>query len=1219
MYAGDETQWDDEVSLHGPDTFYNWEQDNIPLVQLANRTAWLYAKATGQSMAGNNLSYGGPGNAAAGALGASVDFSNGVVLTLSSTADRTKGIYSDLSRLLTNVPKTLKYPLTIEICKFGDLGALNLHGITCEGSGVLEIVNRNAGVAHGGLSGTTAAARTEIRSVGLTSGVGTALANNDARAGKTIAKLDRAMPLEFSSHQLWADISGASSVKGPNVYSKTGWNASSRCFLIQHPVTSSKSPAISLHLASGTSTIDFIGDGVPTFSSNVFTSSAMDLSVSSSDAVPASRSGYHTDGLHEDTRNYTAWAADGNIHAAAYGSYFSKISIRDCHGEYIKLKNIMVDSGEGNSKFSDDVANAYHESSNGFSIENSEVILEGTASVRNKYTGYSICNSKVKFRKGAIAYRNYPLVAGGSRVSSDTSNYETGDPKLAHGVGLYCRNSVVLFDTENDSTSPAGSFYTSSVAPGYYPYYFGYNGVGVYAKNSHIGGGTLGTVFTPGEDSQTSKVITSNNTKGGFLLENSTFTYKGIPWSYLNEGHGFYAAGSTVKTTGLISEYNELDGLHLINSSYLYGFGGKEIGATLRSNGQRLARGSRTGTVHTCSNGRHNIKVSKSSSFTPEKFVYMDSTYGEIGGNGTNKTMETSGGGWTYWHSTPMVSVDGNSFAEFLSFGASVPHDATYAASSAPIRGAAASITNGSTATFIGTSALNTVAYRNASLSIADVGRRLDLLNSKASFYAGNHSTLRMSGPTKISGLGVGVLGENNSNVEFGPVVDEHKHIDVINYDLSTGTAAAGHSKIDVHALRSCVVVNKNSTLKMEDLGGSATAGTGPGFNDASSVDSLKEIDSLATACTSGGYFQFHPNGYTDMILSSTFLGSTNIGAAASTRTGNLGAQTGTSTGGMCVRAVGNSIVDVNRVNFPMGANPSAVSGVYYNLEGSGGEHATGYAGPNGNGNTPHSEQRFGGSQIYIWNLADTSRIHAANLLVSGVTPSSIGGGTGANYHGPAGKWFNGVGLDYYGSDGAAGFSATDVTLASYENNGPFRLMFGTRGVVKSYFDLSGNTVSSLGYQADKALSSAGGSPIDQINGQGYMVQVSSVSSLTHSDSTYAGQYENAVYGDAVFGAYSGTSSIPENYIGSQGNGLVSVPVIHGEWQGYMRNFLDESAANTFANAKHSANERVGFVSIYNSNIDPMRGGEGRDSFDQPVTFGKGVRSLNLFDLDRLV
>ena len=104
-----------------------------------------------------------------------------------------------------------------------------------------------------------------------------------------------------------------------------------------------------------------------------------------------------------------------------------------------------------------------------------------------------------------------------------------------------------------------------------------------------------------------------------------------------------------------------------------------------------------------------------------------------------------------------------------------------------------------------------------------------------------------------------------------------------------------------------------------------------------------------------------------------------------------------------------------------------------------------------------------------------------------------------------------------------------------------------------------------------------------------------------------------------MFGAYINTYSVPDNYIGSKGNGLVSVPVIHGEWQGYMRNFLDESAANTFANAKHSANERVGFVSIYNSNIDPMRGGEGRDSYAQPVPFGKGVRSLNLVDLDRLV
>jgi hypothetical protein len=596
----------------------------------------------------------------------------------------------------------------------------------------------------------------------------------------------------------------------------------------------------------------------------------------------------------------------------------------------------------------------------------------------------------------------------------------------------------------------------------------------------------------------------------------------------------------------------------------------------------------------------------------------MDSTYGGVGGNGTNFSMESSGGTATYFQNVPMLSVDENSYAEVLSFAAEVPYVPTL--SSTPTRGCAVAVTNGSTASFIGTSALNTLTYRDGTIAAAasQIGRAYDVLNSKTAFYAGNNSTLRLSGPTKISGLGIGVLGEGNSNVEFGPVLDKNSgYVDAVNYDLSTGTAAAGHTKVDVHALRSCVVVNKGSNLSLKNLGGSATPGTEKNaFSDVSSVDSLAFTDALLQSCTSGGYFQFHPNGFTDMILSSTYVAHTNLGSAKSTRTGNLGAQTVTSTGGMCVRAVGDSTVDVNSVNFPMGAYASSVSGVYYNLEGLGREHSTGYAGLGGNGNAPAAAGGAyrGGTQIYIWNLADTSRIHASNLLVSGVTPSAIGGGTGVDYHGPAGKWFNGVGLDYYGADGAAGFSATDSSLANYENNGPFRLMFGTRGIVKSYFDLSGDTLHSVG-----GVSATGGAPIDQINGQGYMAQVSSVSALPWSDSTYSHQYENAVSGDVVFGAYKNTSSIPDNYIGTAGNGLVSVPVIHGEWQGYMRNFLDESAANTFANAKHSSNERVGFVSLYNSNTNAFKGGEGRDCYGDAVTFGKGVRSLNLFDLDRLL
>ena len=79
------------------------------------------------------------------------------------------------------------------------------------------------------------------------------------------------------------------------------------------------------------------------------------------------------------------------------------------------------------------------------------------------------------------------------------------------------------------------------------------------------------------------------------------------------------------------------------------------------------------------------------------------------------------------------------------------------------------------------------------------------------------------------------------------------------------------------------------------------------------------------------------------------------------------------------------------------------------------------------------------------------------------------------------------------------------------------------------------------------------------------------------------------------------------------------IPPIGMEWQGYMRHWLDETAANTFQNAKHLSEDKVNGVSIYRSVQDTYKGGEGRDGSPDSTTFGAGVRSLNLFDLERLL
>ena len=74
------------------------------------------------------------------------------------------------------------------------------------------------------------------------------------------------------------------------------------------------------------------------------------------------------------------------------------------------------------------------------------------------------------------------------------------------------------------------------------------------------------------------------------------------------------------------------------------------------------------------------------------------------------------------------------------------------------------------------------------------------------------------------------------------------------------------------------------------------------------------------------------------------------------------------------------------------------------------------------------------------------------------------------------------------------------------------------------------------------------------------------------------------------------------------------------DWQGYLRNFLDESASNAFANSRHGASKMIKLCSIFRSHTNPDKGGEGRDgTIAGNYTFGLGVRSLNMFDLDKLI
>ena len=197
---------------------------------------------------------------------------------------------------------------------------------------------------------------------------------------------------------------------------------------------------------------------------------------------------------------------------------------------------------------------------------------------------------------------------------------------------------------------------------------------------------------------------------------------------------------------------------------------------------------------------------------------------------------------------------------------------------------------------------------------------------------------------------------------------------------------------------------------------------------------------------------------------------------------------------------------------------------------------------------------------------------------------------------------------------------------------------------------------SGTGPQGLQAHKSRGGSPIAQLNAQGYAAAGVGASSMNLADyrehskieQMYAGTTINihpqgtTHQGQPIFGGYADGDQAGNmnTYVNTVfPNGMLErarltdndgddidlrpgfpIPPVHMDWQGYLRNFLDESAADTFANAKHSASKMVKQCSIFRSTTDPFTGGEGRDGTDpNGYTFGHGVRSLNLFDLNKLV
>ena len=585
------------IRTYTASSFYNWEQDNIPITDLTTRTDTLAA----------NIGIG---------LGVS-----GATMTLSGTEDTANAIFSSIDDVVNRIPKILDFPLLVEVCNYGNLGELHLEGITLKKGGSLEFINRNhASVIHGNTASATLVSVASVADIGHPFG--------DIKAVDT-----------FKSADLWTQISNATSTRTTtNTYIEgtNGWNGNLRIFGAHH--LSTKSPfnepmfvTSGVHADGTVKALNSVAHPYYTFSATKY-GDTKDVSVSA-DADPRNY-GVSSDGAFRQQGGWLTEPSTGDRIPAlyAYGNYFEKVKIENCRGEQIQLKGICVD---GATVPNDGVGLVTHTNSIGFDIQNSDVVLTSCASFRNRDTGFKITNSNILIEGGITGYRNYALEASG-RVISPQESDDLWDLDI-NGNGFEASRSTIRFD---ETLSYANASATSNLGKhGYTMMSNGGNGwlfdkckviggVGGHRSSSEQGAGE--------NDYQTTQLIGAFNKLNGFQIDDSQVKYQGIIRGHANGIDGISAVGSRVGVMGAFGEYNNHIGLQLDSTQFVYNIGASRYfegyDSSVSSWETRAGHSSNTPAICTEQNGLHNINITNTSQFSDSRIENSGQRAGLVGG-----------------------------------------------------------------------------------------------------------------------------------------------------------------------------------------------------------------------------------------------------------------------------------------------------------------------------------------------------------------------------------------------------------------------------------------------------------------------------------------------------------------------------------------------------------------------------------------------------------
>jgi len=1151
--------WTPNVTKFDASSFYNWEQDNLPVYDLDERTAYLWER-----------------------LGHPTSSVNGFALVVSAdaTSSCNSNVFKTLSACVRALPEVINAPYLIEVASFGDLGSLVLTNKIFGPRGSIEIINRNFGKGYTlgdtGATGVTLNGENAMstRADGLASSI---QINNSTAASNNAAGV--AIPSVARDFQLSKVYSLNQTVVSSTTYDSRLTNNltlfTRKLFLQNNRLTaalSAKNPGAPFASYGNSNTSALVS-----FTPYEVNAESYENIGTYDVSTQSLYYGYLGNWKSVNLSDYTA--------SLAYGNKLKEIKVYNCNGP-IYIRNFTVDGeGAGGREY-------------GIDVRNSTVVLENCSVARCNKAGLYSENSDVVLTRGFVAYRNYPI-RNSTRVGIpwisklQSKNYYNNQKEFGAGIELVNSNLNFSSTYERDFTyslSGARSFYTdlsslatnglSSLPASNWLFCLSKNDIGLKATNSIIQGGKNElnsyslTAFTTTQSLDCHNLISELNTEAGIQLNNSDFQYSGR-LNLFGNFIGLDSYGSDVKLDMINCRLSQKEGINLVDSNLYYN---KDCYSP-DTNFSDTTYNSHQ--VCLLQNGVH-LKLTKSI-FQPTEVSSVPTRYERVVASGSfgveNFYPDT---GARSINLSPII-VDSNSKLRLVSLSLKNNiYDTGY-----PYYGAAISVTNNSEAILQGTKTYCTKL----------IGNENYYNNSYAAgAFINNNSILKIQGPTVMAQFGVDILVDNNSKLEISPHRTKESVLDISGFNLKD---SKNHTCVELHSTRSCLVADNNSLITVEDLGDYRTnwlrgGASSYGYSSiANGIDYDTENDSISLAYspyTSGGSLQFYPNPndlfatsiggmvsyqvtsinslYANNDVDTNAYGFNHLIRQVGTYIGNSSNShlfSSVTIGGMCLRALNGSKVNIDNVHFPCGWwNPSSI--IYD------------YAAADGNC-----------SRLFIWNIGDNSQLDAKLISVSGLHPADVA------YFGPSGVWSSGAGaiasgapsstpntssisiLDYYGrASGAHKYANTSAT-----NQGPFRLYFSVDPVINW-------AVTTSGTQSGYAR---------QVYAQGYQFSGNLLFSGTVSSMYKSCLKDSGTNSTVASGFYYASSIVMSPFT--------------------TKAVLDDSAANTFANAKHNSVGKSGLakvVDIYYPYVNSF-GGDSAADFSKDA--GKGIRSTNTFDLEK--